>query len=171
MAGPGRGNRRGIRGSSRPRRDSERRSPAAPSRTRSMRRLLQAAVRGDADAHFSCTQRQCRGRWPRGCNQVDCWRRPSRASPALRSSWLTPRRGAKCSRQPCRGLLLVPVSKVNLSGLYHARAQAGYEHVAAGVTPADITAVTSLAERWKPANMPDEFDVPLPKRARRSITT
>jgi TPR repeat protein len=140
-----------------------------------MRRLLQAAEKGDADAQFNLAMLYHNGNAADG-GRADAikWLLEAaehglpRAQVKL-AELLAEEPNAACNHvEACFWFL---VSKVNLSGIYRARAQAGYERVAAGVTPADITAVASLAERWKPANMPDEFGIPLPKRAPRSVTT
>src|SRR5262245_29547575 len=59
------------------------------------------------------------------------------------------------------------VAEKGLSGIYRARAEAGYARIAIGLTPSDLIAVTGLAERWKPAEMQEDA-APLPARARRS---
>jgi TPR repeat protein len=137
-----------------------------------MRRLLQAAARGDADVQFNLAMLYENGN-AAGGGRADAikWLLEAaeqglpRAQVKLAKLLAEEPNAGGNHVEACFWFL---VSKVKLSGIYRARAQAGYERVAAGVMPADIDAVTSLAQRWKP-KAPDEIGVPLPKRARRSI--
>jgi TPR repeat protein len=138
-----------------------------------MRRLLQAAERGDGDAQFNLAMLYHNGNAAGGgrADAIKSWLEAAeqglpRAQVKL-AELFAEEPNAAGNHVEARFWFLV--SKGSLSGIYRARAQAGYECVAAGVTAADITAVTDLTQRWKPAKAPDEIGVPLPKRARRSI--
>jgi TPR repeat protein len=124
-----------------------------------MRRLLQAAERGDADAQFNLAILYHTGNAAAGGRAEAIKWLLEAAEQGL------PRAQAKLAE------LLAEVPDAAGSHVQaRAQAQAGYERVAAGLTPADIAAVTTLAQRWKPARAQDELAAPLlPERARRRI--
>jgi TPR repeat protein len=136
-----------------------------------MRRLLQAAEKGDADAQFNLAMLYHNGNAGSG-GRADAikWLLEAaeqglpRAQAMLAELFAEQPEAAGNQVEACFWFL---VAGKSLSGIHRARTQAGYERVAAGLAPADIAAVTSLAQRWKPAKAQDELSAPLPARAQR----
>jgi TPR repeat protein len=124
-----------------------------------MRRLLQAAQKGDADAQFNLGvlyENRPNSGEPVGGNRMEAvkWLLEAsqqglpRAQIKLAELYADGHEGPDGYAKACFWFLLATPS---LSGIHRERAQAGYARVAAQLTPAEIANAMTLARTWEPS--------------------
>jgi TPR repeat protein len=137
-----------------------------------MRRLLQAAQKGDADAQFNLGvlyENRPNSGEPVGGNRMEAvkWLLEAsqqglpRAQIKLAELYADGHEGPDSYAKACFWFLLATPS---LSGIHRERAQAGYARVAAQLSPSEIANAIRLVQTWEPS-APNAAPVVGPSRA------
>lgn len=140
-----------------------------------MRRLTQAARKGDAVAQYNlgvyCDNHTDDNGYAVADNRAEAikWLSAAaqqglpRAQIRLAEMYMERPDSDGSHADACFWLLL---AKGNLSNAHRERARSGYERVAAGLSPAQIVAATKRAYLWKPTLSTEAADVPPESRRR-----
>ena len=140
-----------------------------------MRRLTQAARKGDAGAQFNlgvfCDNHTDDNGYPVADNRAEAikWMSAAaqqglaRAQIRLAEMYMERPDSDGSHTDACFWLLL---AKGNLSNAHREQARSGYERVVAGLSPAQIEAATKRASLWKPMPSANPEEVP-PLESRR----
>jgi TPR repeat protein len=141
-----------------------------------MRRLTQAARKGDADAQYNlgiyCDNHTDDNGYAVADNRAEAikWLSAAaqqglpRAQIRLAEMYMERPDSGGSHADACFWLLL---AKGNLSNAHREQARSGYERVVAGLSPAQVDAATKRAFLWKPTQSANPAEVPPPESRRR----